>query len=69
MAIELIFAIVMLVLAVLLFGTVLLVRNRRKGIIGSSFGFKDCYDLCLDEPDQAETSRSCKTMCISYGGA
>lgn len=69
MAIESIFAIVLLVLAVLLFGTVLLVRNRRKGIIESEVGFKDCYDLCLNDPEQAEASRSCKTMCMSYGGA
>jgi hypothetical protein len=70
MAIETIFAIVMLIaLAVLLFGTVLLVRNRRRQPVGTSFGFNDCYDLCLDDPSKAETSDSCKTMCLTYGGA
>ncbi len=70
MAIDTIFAIVMFVaLAVLLFGTVLLVRNRRREVTETSFGFKDCYDLCLDDPKREEASRSCTTDCLSYGGA
>ncbi len=70
MAIETIFAIVMFVaLAALLFGTVLLVRNRRRERVETSFGFEDCYDLCLDDPKREEASDSCKTMCVSYGGA
>jgi hypothetical protein len=70
MDIEIIFSIVMFVaLAVLLFGTVLLVRNRRRERAETSFGFKDCYDLCLDDPKRDEASRSCTTECLSYGGA
>jgi hypothetical protein len=68
MAIETIFAIVMLALAVLLFGSILLVRNRRRESAETSFGFKDCYDLCLSDPKR-EASRSCTTECFSYGGA
>jgi hypothetical protein len=69
MAIETIFAIVMLALAVLLFGSILLVRNRRREGVDPSFGFKDCYDLCLNDPNREEASRSCTTECFSYGGA
>ncbi len=70
MDVETIFSLVMLVsLAVLLFGTVWLVRNRRRERVETSFGFNDCYDLCLDDPNKAEASDSCKTMCVSYGGA
>jgi hypothetical protein len=54
MAIETIFAIVMLALAVLLFGSILLVRNRRREGADPSFGFKDCYDLCLNDPKREE---------------
>jgi hypothetical protein len=69
MAIETIFAIVMLALAVLLFGSILLVRNRRRESTEASFGFNDCYDLCLNDPKREEASRSCTTECFSYGGA
>jgi hypothetical protein len=69
MAIETIFAIVMLALAVLLFGSILLVRNRRRESAETSFGFNDCYDLCLNDPKREEASRSCTTECFSYGGA
>jgi hypothetical protein len=70
MDIEIIFSIVMFVaLAVLLFGTVLMVRNRRRERVETSFGFNDCYDLCLDDPKRDEASRSFTTECLSYGGA
>ena len=58
MAIETIFAIVMVAVAVLLFGSILLVRNRRRESVETSFGFKDCYDLCLNDPKREEASRS-----------
>jgi hypothetical protein len=73
MATELLFGIVMIVLAVLLFGSILLVRNRSARRMESPVGmggfrFKDCYDLCLDDPNK-DASDSCKAMCVSYGGA
>jgi hypothetical protein len=61
MAIETIFAIVMLALAVLLFGSILPVRNRRREGVEPLFGFKDCHDLCLNDPKREEASRSCTT--------
>lgn len=72
MAMEVLFSIVMIVLAVLLFGSILLVRNRSERrmepAVGlGAFRFKDCYDLCLDDPKK-DASDSCKAMCMSYGG-
>lgn len=70
MAIEILFAIALIALAVLLIGTVLLVRNRidrRMEALASERSFKDCYDLCATDP-KGGTSRSCSTECLSYGG-
>jgi len=70
MAIEILFAIALIAIAVLLIGTVLLVRNRidrRMEASASERPFKDCYDLCATDPKRV-TSRSCSTECLSYGG-
>lgn len=73
MAIDMVFSIMMIVLAVLLIGSVALFRSRRKSVEAShsgrtSYEFKDCYDLCLNDP-RRDASRSCNTECLSYGGA
>ncbi len=70
MATEIVFAIALGALAVLLIGTVLLVRNRIDRKMGESTterSFKDCYELCATDPTGG-TSRSCTTDCLSYGG-
>jgi hypothetical protein len=72
MANELVFAIAMFVLAILLIGTVLLVRHRRgleieRSSEENAYKFKDCYDLCMNDPNRG-SSRSCTTECFSYGG-
>jgi len=72
MAIGTLFGIVMIIMALLLFGAVFLAR-RRKGRMevstaGTRSGFRDCYDLCSADPKR-EPSLSCKTSCLSYGGA
>ncbi len=73
MADELVFAIGMIVLAILLIGSVLLVRYRHGREVETSteenaYKFKDCYDLCVNDPKR-DASRSCTTECFSYGGA
>ncbi|MGO9565969.1 MAG: hypothetical protein ACLP5H_00365 [Desulfomonilaceae bacterium] len=70
MSTELVFAIVIIALAVILFGTVLLVRSRiAKGAesAGGAQGvaFKDCYDLGASETGRS--SESFKTMCTPGG--
>jgi hypothetical protein len=70
MSTELVFAIVIIALAVILFGTVLLVRGRRGGGAESSVdpqgvAFKDCYDLGATETGRS--SESFKTMCTPGG--
>lgn len=62
----------MIVMAGLLFGSILLVRNRSErrmgpAVVQSSFRFKDCYDLCLGDPKK-EASGYCEAMCASYLG-
>ncbi|MBI5572480.1 MAG: hypothetical protein HY914_21230 [Desulfomonile tiedjei] len=66
-------AIGLIVLAVLVIGSALLLRNRSAGRMESStgegsFAFKDCYELCGHEPGKG-SSGACNTMCSSYGGA
>jgi hypothetical protein len=70
---EALFAILMIVTAVLLFGSLFLYRNRRETVRESSvgdtsYGFKDCYDACANDPKR-ELSHTCTTDCLSYGGA
>jgi hypothetical protein len=70
---EVLFAITMIVLAVLLFGSVLLYRRGRERAMDSpvgdpSYQLRDCYDACADDPKR-ELSRACTTDCLSYGGA
>jgi hypothetical protein len=70
MATEILFAIALSALAVLLIGSVLLVRNRidrRMEASAAERPFRDCYDLCATDP-KGWTSRSCSTECLSYGG-
>jgi hypothetical protein len=70
MAIEILFAIALSAIAVLLIGTVELVRNRIDRRIEESAAerpFKDCYELCATDP-KGGISRSCSTECLSYGG-
>jgi len=64
MAIEWIFAIVMIALAVILFGAALLFRRRSAGISAGegAYGFSDCYELCAREAGKP-ASVSCSTMC------
>jgi preprotein translocase subunit SecG len=61
---------VIIALAVILFGTVLLVRGRRGGGAEPSSGpqgvaFKDCYDLGATE--KGRSSESFNTMCTPGG--
>jgi hypothetical protein len=70
MSTELVFAIVIIALAVILFGTGLLVRRWRAPGAASSGGphgvaFKDCYDLGATETGRS--SESFKTMCTPGG--
>ncbi len=70
MSTELVFAIVIIALGVILFGSVLLVRRRRATGAESSGGpdgvaFKDCYDLGSSETGRS--SESFKTMCTPGG--
>lgn len=70
MSAELVFVIVIIALAVILFGTVLMVRRRRATGAESSGGphgvaFKDCYDLGATETGRS--SESFKTMCTPGG--
>ena len=67
------FAIVLAVLAIVVIGGALLFRSRREGRMESSAdqtssGFKDCYDLCAHDPGQG-ASQACSTMCCPHGGA
>jgi hypothetical protein len=71
MSTELIWGTVIIVLAVILFGSVLLVRGRVGKGAESSAGphgvaFKDCYELGATETGRS--SESFKTMCTPYGG-
>jgi preprotein translocase subunit SecG len=70
MSTELVFVIVMVVLAAILFGTVLLIRRRRANGAASSPGpqgvaFRDCYDLGATETGRS--SESFKTICTPGG--
>ena len=70
MSTELVLAVVIVVLAVILFGTVMLVRGRGAKGAESSGGpqgvaFKDCYDLGSTEAGRS--SESFKTMCTPGG--
>jgi len=70
MSTELVFAIVIIALAVILFGTVLLLRSRGTRGGEASVGpqgvaFKDCYDLGATEAGRS--SESFKTMCTPGG--
>ncbi|MGB6065755.1 MAG: hypothetical protein WBG50_13200 [Desulfomonilaceae bacterium] len=70
MSAELVFAIVIIVLAVMLFGTALLVRGRIPKAAEPSVGsrgvaFKDCYELGATETGRS--SESFKTMCTPGG--
>lgn len=69
---DVLFTIALLVLAVLLIGSVLLIRRGRAERLESSIAtgsvkFRDCYDLCAGDPEK-EVSRSCSTMCTQHGG-
>ncbi len=69
MATEIVFAIALIALAVLLIGTVLLVRNRIDRRIEESTAersFKDCYDLCAT--DLKGGLPGLQHECLSYGG-
>lgn len=68
MATELVFVVVLVVLAVIVFGAVLIARSRRQTVTESSGGpqgvaFKDCYDLGATEAGRS--SETYKTMCTT----
>ncbi len=63
----------MIVLAVVVLGSVVLMRSGRRGPTELSTGqgsmaFKDCYDLGAYDP-KGEASRSFTTMCSNWPGA
>jgi hypothetical protein len=69
----LIFYIVLLALAMSMFGAVLHAKTGFKpeppaGSAKDVFKFEDCYDLCRAEASK-EPSRCCASMCFSHGGA
>lgn len=69
---DLVFAIVIAILAVILFGTVLFVRRRvSKGAEASGgpggVAFKDCYDLGATE--SGHSSATFNTVCNNPGGS
>ncbi len=67
------FYIVLLALAMSMFGSVLHAKSRSDAGARSKAGrdtlrFEDCYDLCQQRFD-LEPTRSCSTMCFSHLGA
>ncbi len=69
----LIFYIVLLALAMSMFGSVLHAKSRlqmgaRSGAGRDTLKFEDCYDLCQQHLN-GEPARSCTTMCFSHLGA
>ncbi len=69
----LIFYIILLALAMSMFGSVLHAKSRlqggaRSGAGPDTFRFEDCYDLCQQRFNE-EPARSCTTMCFSHLGA
>ena len=72
MADEFVFAIGMIALAILLIGSIFMVRTRGGSETGppveekKEYAFKDCYELCMNDPKR-DPSRSCTTECFSYG--
>jgi len=71
MSAELMYAIVIIVLAAILFGTLVLVRRRvgakmEPSTAQGELKFRDCYDLCAHEPGKP-TSQSFSSMCTTGG--